>query len=70
MMPVMGGYEACRQIRHMDRPDAVTIPIFAMTANAFYDDIQKSRESGMNEHFTKPLNMPHILETLKKYVGK
>lgn len=70
MMPVMGGYEACRQIRHMDRPDAVTIPIFAMTANAFYDDIQKSQEAGMNEHFTKPLNMPQILETLKKYVGK
>lgn len=70
MMPVMGGYEASRQIRRLDRPDAVTIPIFAMTANAFYDDMQKSQESGMNEHFTKPLDMPHILETLKKYVGK
>ena len=70
MMPLMGGYEACRQIRALPRKDAVTIPIFAMTANAFYDDIKKSKEAGMNEHLTKPLNMKAILETLRKYIEK
>ena len=55
MMPVMDGLEASRTIRAMARPDAGTVPIFAMTANAFYDDIRRSREAGMNEHLTKPL---------------
>lgn len=70
MMPLMGGYESCRQIRALSRKDAMTIPIFAMTANAFYDDIKKSQEAGMNEHLTKPLNMEVILETLKKYLNQ
>ena len=70
MMPVMGGYEACRQIRKLPRKDALTIPIFVMTANAFCDDIKKSREAGMNEHLSKPLNMEVIWETLRKYLEK
>ena len=56
MMPVMDGFTATRKIRHFDRPDAKTIPIFAMTANAFSDDVRRSREAGMNEHLSKPLD--------------
>ena len=53
MMPQMGGLEATRRIRKMDREDAKSIPIFAMTANAFLDDIAQSKAAGMNEHFFK-----------------
>ena len=55
MMPQMGGLEATRRIRKMDREDAKSIPIFAMTANAFLDDIAQGKAAGMNEHFSKPL---------------
>ena len=68
MMPVMGGLEATRAIRSLDRPDAKTIPIFAMTANAFTDDIQRSYDAGMNEHLTKPLQENEIIAALHKYV--
>ena len=67
MMPVMGGLEAARAIRAMERPDAATVPIFAMTANAFQDDIQRSREAGMNEHLTKPLDAKQLLAAIAKY---
>lgn len=67
MMPVMGGLEASRSIRAMDRPDAATVPIFAMTANAFQDDIQRSREAGMNEHLTKPLDAKELIAAIAKY---
>lgn len=67
MMPVMGGLEAARRIRTMDRPDAATVPIFAMTANAFQDDIQRSREAGMNEHLTKPLDAKELIAAIAKY---
>ena len=66
MMPVMNGLEAARRIRSLNRPDAKTVPIFAMTANAFADDVERSRQAGMNEHLTKPLDA----ETLKKMIGK
>lgn len=69
MMPVMDGYEASRQIRSLPRRDAAVIPIFAMTANAFQDDIEKSYKSGMNEHLTKPLHTEVVLATIRKYVG-
>lgn len=70
MMPVMDGLEATREIRKMAREDAAAIPIFAMTANAFHDDAVRSREAGMNEHLTKPLEAAKIMETLKKYIVK
>ena len=69
MMPVMDGYEASRQIRSLPRLDAAVIPIFAMTANAFQDDIEKSHKNGMNEHLTKPLHTEVVLATIRKYVG-
>lgn len=67
MMPVMDGLEATRQIRSLRRADAKEIPIFAMTANAFVEDIQQSVEAGMNEHLTKPLNVDQLVEKIRKY---
>jgi signal transduction histidine kinase len=54
-MPVMDGYEAARKIRKLDRPDAKTVPIIAMTADAFEDDVQKCLDAGMNGHVAKPV---------------
>lgn len=68
MMPVMDGYEASRQIRSLPRLDAAVIPIFAMTANAFQDDIEKSHKNGMNEHLTKPPHTEVMLDMIRKYV--
>lgn len=70
MMPVMDGLTAARAIRALDRPDAKLIPIFAMTANAFTDDVQQSHEAGMNEHLTKPIQEIEVLKVLNKYLGK
>ena len=70
MMPVMNGYEATRKIRSLDRPDAKTIPIIAMTANAFVEDIQESREAGMNEHLSKPLDIAKVISAIGKYFNK
>ena len=69
MMPVMGGLEATRQIRNLERADAKKIPIFAMSANAFSDDIERSKNAGMNEHFTKPLEMGQIIKTVERYMA-
>lgn len=66
MMPVMNGYEATRCIRSLDRKDAGTIPIIAMTANAFTEDIERAKNSGMNEHLAKPLNIPKMLSVIAK----
>lgn len=63
-MPVMNGYDATRKIREMPRPDARTIPILAMTADAFAADIEKARESGMNGHLAKPLDLQLMLRKL------
>ena len=67
MMPIMDGLEATRQIRALDRTDAATVPILAMSANAFTDDIALSREAGMNEHLSKPLEFGKMMETIAKY---
>ena len=67
MMPQMGGLEATRRIRKMDREDAKSIPVFAMTANAFLDDIAQSKAAGMNEHFSKPLQMEKVIDTIRSY---
>ncbi|MEG2117005.1 MAG: response regulator [Clostridia bacterium] len=56
-MPIMDGFIATREIRALDRADAKKIPIIAMTANAFDDDIQKSKEAGMNGHLSKPIDV-------------
>lgn len=56
-MPVMNGYEATKTIREIEREDAAQIPIIAMTANAFTEDMIASKKAGMNEHIAKPLNM-------------
>ena len=67
-MPVMDGYEATRHIRSLDRPDAETVPIFALTADAFAEDIQAAREAGMDSHLAKPLDMPAMVRELQKYL--
>lgn len=69
MMPVMDGLEATRHIRSMNRRDAMTIPIVAMSANAFQEDVEKSLAAGLNEHLTKPLDEKKLTETMKKYLG-
>ena len=69
MMPVMDGLEATRHIRSMSRRDAMTIPIVAMSANAFQEDVEKSLAAGLNEHLTKPLDEKKLTETMKKYLG-
>ena len=61
MMPVMDGYEACRRIRALDRPDTQSIPIIAMTANAFAEDERQALACGMNAHVAKPIDV-HALE--------
>ena len=70
MMPVMDGLEASRRIRALNRPDAKLVPIFAMTANAFSDDVERSRRAGIDEHLTKPLDSKTLLRTIYKYLRK
>ena len=67
-MPLMNGYEATQAIRHLDRTDATSVPIIAMTANAFAEDIIRAKHSGMNAHVAKPLDMGKLYEVLKKYL--
>lgn len=69
-MPVLNGYEATEAIRSLPRADAAQIPIIAMTANAFTEDIRRSREAGMNEHLTKPLDVGELMKCLEKWLGK
>ena len=70
LMPVMNGYEATRQIRALDRADAKTIPIIAMTANAFTEDRLKSKEAGMDEHITKPIDSKLLVKVIAALTGK
>lgn len=70
MMPVMDGCEAAKEIRALPRKDAKTIPIIAMTANAFTDDKIRTREAGMNEHLSKPLAPNLVVKTITKFLGK
>jgi CheY-like chemotaxis protein len=64
-MPEMDGYEASRRIRALDAPNAATVPIIAMTANVFREDIEKCLAAGMNEHLGKPLDIDEVLATLR-----
>ena len=63
-MPVMNGYEAAQAIRRLDNPALANIPIIAMTANAFAEDIQAAKDAGMNAHIAKPLDVAKMMETL------
>ena len=67
MMPVMDGYEAARAIRSSGRADAQSIPIIALTANAFLEDAERVKKEGMNEHLPKPLDVGKMLSVLAKY---
>ncbi len=67
-MPVMDGLEATRLIRAMDRPDASAIPIIALTANAFDEDVQRSMQAGLNAHLSKPVEPEALFETLEHLV--
>ena len=70
MMPNMDGHQATKAIRALgiERLDAVRIPIIALSANAFIDDIQESLDSGMNDHISKPINMEEVTDTIAKYI--
>ncbi len=70
MMPLMNGYEATRAIRSMDRDDAKKVPIIAMTANAFMEDVKMSKECGMNEHISKPIDPANVKEIMEKFFAK
>ena len=67
MMPKLDGIAATKAIRDMERPDAVEIPIIAMTANAFEEDARKCVEAGMNAHLSKPLQMDVVVGTIAEY---
>lgn len=68
-MPVMDGYKATKAIRALKREDACTIPILALTANAFASDIGKAHSTGMNDHIAKPIDVDILMETLKRWIG-
>ena len=68
-MPEMDGYQATRTIRGLDVPEAKTIPIIAMTANAFKEDIERCLESGMNDHLPKPIDEKSVINKIIHYIG-
>ena len=67
-MPEMDGLEATRRIRSMDRSDAKTVPIIALTANAFDEDVQRSMQAGLNAHLSKPVEPDALFETLEALI--
>ena len=68
-MPVMDGYKATKMIRSLEREDARTIPILALTANAFASDIGKAHSAGMNDHIAKPIDIEILMEILRRWIG-
>ena len=66
MMPVMSGYEAARVIRDLDRPDAKVVPIIALSANAFEEDIVMAKDAGMNEHLAKPVDIRKMFKVMRR----
>ena len=68
-MPVMNGYDATKNIRNMDRADAAQIPIIAMTANAFTEDVKEALDAGMNAHVAKPIDPQQLSTTLSDFLG-
>lgn len=69
MMPVMSGFEAARMIRGLDRPDAGKVPIIALSANAFEEDIAMAKDAGMNEHLAKPVDMGRMFHMMGRLRG-
>ena len=69
-MPVMNGHEAARAIRSLSREDAGSIPIIAMTANAFAEDERAALDAGMNAHVPKPLDMEVLKKVVRQYIGR
>ncbi len=67
-MPVLDGLGATEAIRALDRPDAKEVPIIAMTANAFDEDVQRSLQAGMNAHLSKPVEPERLFETLETLI--
>ena len=71
MMPVMNGYEATAAIRSLsNRPDAMLIPIIAMTANAFAEDVQASLDAGMNGHLSKPIVIDEVVKAISQNINR
>ena len=68
-MPVMDGYDATRTIRALNTERAATVPIIAMTANVFKEDIDKCMEAGMNDHIGKPIDINEVMGMLHKYMN-
>jgi CheY-like chemotaxis protein len=68
-MPEMSGYEATRRIRALGVPEAKSVPIIAMTANVFREDIERCIENGMDDHIGKPLDLDEVLSKLRKYLS-
>ncbi len=66
MMPVMSGYEAARVIRGLNRPDAKTVPIIALSANAFEEDVAMAKDAGMNDHLAKPIDMGKMFTVMRR----
>jgi CheY-like chemotaxis protein len=69
-MPLMDGLQATINIRHWSKEDAKTIPIIAMTANAFDEDVEKSRAAGMNAHLSKPIEPNNLYAVLERLIDK
>ena len=67
-MPEMDGLEATRLIRAMDRADAATVPIIALTANAFDEDVQRRMQAGLNAHLSKPVDPEALFQTLESLI--
>ena len=68
-MPRLNGYEATRQIRKLNRRDSKTLPIVAMTANAFEEDVRLAMQAGMNTNFAKPIDMDRLAEILRRFLS-
>ena len=67
-MPIMDGLEATRRIRTLERPDAKTIPILAMSANAYEEDRRISLKAGMNDHLSKPVDPKRLYSAIQDYI--
>ena len=67
-MPVLNGLDATRQIRTLPREDAKTIPVIAMSANAFDEDKKRAFDAGINDYLVKPIDIAKLLSTLEKWV--
>ena len=69
-MPVMDGLCATREIRALDRDDAGTVPVIALTANAFEENVQQCLDAGMNEHLSKPVDIDLLKKALARLISK